>query len=220
MIFSRRVLHRVVGGHGQIVIGPSGKTSLPQIKEFHTTRGETVFFGRFYPSIERSMIMEHVGMTFPRICAVCGAEATKSIPLQPIGVCNTLRSLLPFGSPTRVPHCYAHSGGKTCHLALEMAYRRTAHLEIVCLSLCYAFIRDFGLFVMEGQMAPPWIVFKNSDPRLGWGQGLQEAWRLLGWEPYWSQLTADDRKKYVQQWNAPADWTTFLMEPDPRNAAR
>lgn len=70
---------------------------------------------------------------------------------------------------------------------------------------------NFRNLLAEGEMPPPWIAFKYSIPIFGWNQGTQEDWMMFGWEPFWDKLPALERSLYLSTWNAPDEWSEYLL---------
>jgi hypothetical protein len=69
-----------------------------------------------------------------------------------------------------------------------------------------------------GEIEPPWVAFPNEDPWwIGWRQGNGEGWIKLIWYPYWKLLEIDQRRSYLDRWNAPDMWREYL-DPDRETA--
>lgn len=59
---------------------------------------------------------------------------------------------------------------------------------------------------------PPWIVFpemRATDPAT---QGAEEAYIDLEWLPFWQTLHAEARRRYLDRWNATAEWRDVITE--------
>lgn len=61
------------------------------------------------------------------------------------------------------------------------------------------------------EIEPPWIAFPNSSPIHGWNQGLNQAWKLNVWMPFWQKLNVDERKKFLLRWKSSEEWHETLM---------
>lgn len=80
------------------------------------------------------------------------------------------------------------------------------------------------------ETTPPWIAFErlpaerfHSSAR----QGLVEVWFDNVWQPFWSELSRQDKDAYLDHWKAPDDWRKALdlfewepfdMEQDARES--
>lgn len=63
------------------------------------------------------------------------------------------------------------------------------------------------------EIEPPWMTWPNQDPWWsGWRQGNAEGWLKLVWLPFWSKLKRDEKEGYVERWNAPAEWRSYVLE--------
>jgi hypothetical protein len=67
---------------------------------------------------------------------------------------------------------------------------------------------------------PPWLAFPEilANELVAYlTQGLTEAYFDQIWRPFWARLTAEQRERYLQHWNAGAEWreAMTLFEPDP-----
>lgn len=58
---------------------------------------------------------------------------------------------------------------------------------------------------------PPWIVFPDMDPEaVGSLQGSVAYWWDWLFLPFWSAATAAERRRYLEEFNASAEWREFV----------
>jgi hypothetical protein len=67
------------------------------------------------------------------------------------------------------------------------------------------------------EIEPPWITFADNFDVIdlgpmwsGWRQGRGEGWIKTIWYPFWCALEADLRRDYLDKWDAPELWRTYL----------
>ncbi|WP_439890557.1 hypothetical protein ACS7SF_15270 [Ralstonia sp. 25C] len=56
---------------------------------------------------------------------------------------------------------------------------------------------------------PPWITFPQLQPgelALHVQQGIAETWFDQEWRPYWALLTPEQKKRYLDDWQASPEW--------------
>lgn len=60
---------------------------------------------------------------------------------------------------------------------------------------------------------PPWIVFPELDPRyLGSLQGDMDYWFCYIWDPFWNNLSLEERKSYFSKTKPNRYWANILLE--------
>ncbi len=65
------------------------------------------------------------------------------------------------------------------------------------------------------ELLPPWIVFLNifdGSPR--WNQGIEEDYCIKFWMPYWKNLDALSKDKYLDKYNCNMDWKEWLSNSE------
>jgi hypothetical protein len=64
----------------------------------------------------------------------------------------------------------------------------------------------------EQEVQPPWIQFPNYSPADPfWRMGAYE-WYQYQWRPYWNSLSDDEKKDYLNRWQAPEEWRNFCPD--------
>ncbi len=58
---------------------------------------------------------------------------------------------------------------------------------------------------------PPWLVFPDMDPEaVGSLQGLAAYWWDWFFLPFWSAATAEERRRYLDEFKASSEWREFV----------
>jgi len=75
-------------------------------------------------------------------------------------------------------------------------------------------------FNAEG-LDPPWVVFPEIKPRelsAYLKQGVTETWFDQHWRPFWSSLTPDQQRDYLDHWQTTEEWrdaVAYYFNPEP-----
>jgi len=68
---------------------------------------------------------------------------------------------------------------------------------------------------------PPWVAFPDIEPAelsRYLKQGATEAWFDQQWRPFWSSLSPDQQRDYLDRWHATTEWreaVAFYFNSDP-----
>ena len=169
-----------------------------------------VYRCQFFPFIPGVTCLQLGFLKMPRACAECGK--------QPIVSAVRIREWVEHFAFRHILHRVgAYAGLCAEHSRCRPRFRFciSAH-DKMRYSHCTAYCRqrDFLQQLLDlntrGEMYPPWLVFPERDPHLGWNQGTADHWRMFGWDPFWGALPADERESYLHRWDAPEDWAEFL----------
>ena len=62
------------------------------------------------------------------------------------------------------------------------------------------------------EIEPPWVAFPESEP-WSFKQGVNEAWLMEVFLPFWKGRTTEERVAYLEKWPPPSDfWREDLIE--------
>ncbi|MFA6066766.1 MAG: hypothetical protein WC707_06315 [Candidatus Babeliaceae bacterium] len=65
------------------------------------------------------------------------------------------------------------------------------------------------------EINPPWIQHPEFPPYDCFWRQSGEFWYLDVWLPYWCSLSEEEKKRYVEKWNAPEEWLIFTpLDPE------
>ncbi|MFA6066767.1 MAG: hypothetical protein WC707_06320 [Candidatus Babeliaceae bacterium] len=56
------------------------------------------------------------------------------------------------------------------------------------------------------EINPPWIQHPEFPPYDCFWRQSGEFWYLDVWLPYWRSLSEEEKKHYLEKWNAPEEW--------------
>lgn len=70
---------------------------------------------------------------------------------------------------------------------------------------------------MNPPIDPPWIRHPGYSPGDPFWRQAGEAWFSLIWAPFWASLSANEKVKYLSQYEVPEDWQCFYFDVDFQN---
>jgi hypothetical protein len=150
------------------------------------------------------------GLEFPNLCCVCGQAATILLPAfirtGPLGLGQ--RRIL-----EAVPHCPIH--GQTREAKILASVNRVFPLavNITLAGLHEPFLLETSRLNQTGDALPPWRVFPDLKPELvPFQQGDNAWWFERAWQPFWEGMTAVEKDRYLERWQAPTDWLVSSLE--------
>ena len=74
------------------------------------------------------------------------------------------------------------------------------------------YLNQMQAFAAGASIEPPWIAFPKSEP-WSFKQGVNEAWLINVFLPYWKRQDAGARHDYLLRWPPPDDsWREYLTE--------
>lgn len=162
-------------------------------------------------SKETKELWEQSGtLRFPARCCVCMEPATRYLPTaRAHGL--FFPKLRPGALTACVPHCDAHATQHHALLLVSVERWSGDAIGIGMVGLNRAFLEETRELNRQGEVFPPWRAFPDYSPYTsGWRQGSGEYWWNSAWAPFWSQLNADARRRYLERWDAPPDWVDRL----------
>ncbi|MFN0056626.1 MAG: hypothetical protein ACKV0T_31145 [Planctomycetales bacterium] len=166
----------------------------------------------FAPSVEGIARLHSVGILFPDTCCVCGAPATRQLPLRPLSLREKFRAAIKCWYPVSVPHCEVH-GDRYASLLFAADPPTDNFPFVYMIGLNRSFMVDTKRLNCGGEYYAPWAISRYYRmPGIGWGQGAEEGWWLHAWVPFWLSLPEDERQAYLKRWKADDDWREFLIE--------
>lgn len=63
-------------------------------------------------------------------------------------------------------------------------------------------------------MKPPWIQYPGYSPGDPFWRQSGELWFSYVWQPYFQNLTDDEKKRYLQEWKPPQEWQVFYFDEE------
>lgn len=149
-------------------------------------------------------------LRFPSRCCVCMEPATTYLPTATAhGL--VFPKLRPGPLAACVPHCDAHAMQGHALLLVSVERWNDAVTRVGMVGLERTFIEEAHELNRRGDAFPPWRAFPTYSPETsGWRQGTGEYWWNAAWTPFWSRLSAADKQRYIERWNAPLDWVDRL----------
>jgi len=172
-----------------------------------------VYSTNLFLSVEgQRRFVEHDILPFPDACCRCGEPASAVLNFRPFLAIPFLRLQSTRVHVRGIPHCSRHANGLPQAFArVRVEPKRYAYALLVGMHL--PFLEQSLIFNrQDGDPPPPWVAFPMARPFGGFNQGTNEVWMIRCWLPFWSSLSAQQRKDYLARHDAPTGWREWDNE--------
>lgn len=157
-------------------------------------------------------------LALPAICCVCGEAADRTFDAYRkfrLGLWTFKRGPVLL---QQVPHCHRacdnqgirEMAAATVIVAEYLPGTGPSVLGIAAPSS--EFLGQVYELNQRGDLLPPWILFPGVPSYSGfWRQGFGGDWWPDVFLPFWKCMPANQRKEYLGRFNAPEDWSEYLL---------
>jgi hypothetical protein len=195
------------------------KSSLPSLSASSPDDGTTLAYAG-YPTLRQIGLFLSVPalerwrkertLVFPQDCCVCSQAAHRYLPacIDSGRLCFHRRER----TIEEVPHCENHGHRYEAQLLAMVSLWSDLVCQVSLIGLNEAFLSKTSEFNQSGDIPPPWRAFPGQSPASsGWRQGNGEYWLLHSWSPFWKRMPRVEQQQYLQRWDVPAEWLSWMM---------
>lgn len=164
----------------------------------------------FYPSAQACERLEQDRvLLFPSMCCVCGAAP--AVYLAPAQLKGWFQRVVPGPLVACVPHCHAHAQYESARVIVQLYPTHAPFWHVLIVGFHAEFLQRTCELNVKGEPRPPWLTFPGSIPEsAAWRQGEGERYFLQVWKPFWNTLGIADRRIFLDRWQAPVHWRSWL----------